>query len=59
MSFPITPSSGETVKATPPEDLPAPPVAPIKEAKGPITDVHKVKLDVIDKDKLPPPVDVR
>ena len=58
MSFPITPSAGETVNAKPPEDLPTPPVAPIKEIKGPITDTYKVKVDIIDKEKLPPPVDV-
>ena len=58
MSFPITPASGETVNATPPEDLPKPSVDPIKEVKGPITDVHKVKVDILEKDKLPPPVDV-
>ena len=59
MSFPITPSKGETVKAKPPEDLPAPPVAPIKQAKGPITDTHKVKVDILDKDILPPHVEVK
>ena len=58
MSFPISPASGETVKAKPPEDLPTSSVAPIKQAKGPITDLHKVKVDIINKDTLPPAVDV-